>query len=163
MTGTFTFPRGAFVGFDQIFDDLERLTVSHKKDHYPPHNVVKFSEDEYLIELAVTGFKREDIQISLHEGILTIEGKRDQRRDQDLYVYKGISGRQFKRSFRLSEFVEVTGADLDAGLLVVHLKRVVPEEKRPRVITINKPGESTHDNTHTKAELLTEASAGVSS
>ena len=142
MTHTVNFPRGAFVGFDRIFDDLERMTNQHKQDRYPPHNVVRHTEDEYLIELAVIGFKEKDIEISTHDGILTVKGNREQRRDQSLYVHKGISGRKFERSFRLSEFVEVTGADLADGLLTIHLKRIIPEEKRPRIISIN--GEQTN-------------------
>ena len=155
MTGnTFTFPRGAFVGFDHIFNDLERMATAHQKDHYPPHNVVKHNDDEYLIELAVVGFKEADIKITMHDGILTVKGDRDKRRDQNLYVHKGISGRKFERSFRLSEFVEVTGADLEDGLLTIHLERLIPEEKRPRVISINN-GVSKNDTT--SAELLTES------
>lgn len=150
MTHTLQFPRGAFVGFDRIFDDLERMAAHHKKDHYPPHNVVKNTDDEYLIELAVVGFKESDIEISSHDGILTVKGNREQRRDQSLYVHKGISGRKFERSFRLSEFVEVTGADLAEGLLTIHLKRIIPEEKRPRIISINN-GVKSNDS-----QLLTE-------
>ena len=155
LTGnTFTFPRGAFVGFDHIFNDLERMATAHKKDHYPPHNVVKHNDDEYLIELAVVGFKESDIDITTHDGILTIKGNRESRRQQDLYVHKGISGRKFERSFRLSEFVEVIGADLDAGLLTIHLKRIVPEERRPRTIQIGLKGEN---NDSTSPELLNES------
>lgn len=158
MTGTqFKFPRSAFVGFDHIFNDLERMAHAHTKDHYPPHNVVKHSDDEYLIELAVVGFKEDDVTIEVHDGILTIKGKRPQRRKQELYVHKGISGRQFERSFRLSEFVEVKGADLQDGLLVIHLERVVPEGKRPRQIKINN-GVTYDSNSTAKPELLNEAS-----
>jgi molecular chaperone IbpA len=158
MTGNtkFKFPRSAFVGFDHIFADLERLAQHHTSDHYPPHNVVKFSDDQYVIELAVVGFKQEDIDISYHEGILTVKGSRPQRREQELYVYKGISGRQFERSFRLSEFVEVKGADLRDGLLTINLERVIPEEKRPRTILIN-GGQNDSTSTTTQPELLTES------
>ena len=156
MTGnTFTFPRGAFVGFDHIFNDLERMATAHQKDHYPPHNVVKNTEDEYLIELAVVGFKESDIDITMHDGILTVKGDREKRRNQELYVHKGISGRKFERSFRLSEFVEVTGADLEDGLLTIHLERVLPEEKRPRKISINN-GVINDSNSTSKPELLNE-------
>ena len=156
MTGnTFTFPRGAFVGFDHIFNDLERMATAHKKDHYPPHNVVHLTDDEYLIELAVVGFKESDLEINMHDGILTVKGNRGQRRDQSTYVHKGISGRKFERSFRLSEFVEVKGADLQDGLLTIHLERVVPEEKRPRIISING---GQNDSISTKQpELLNES------
>ena len=156
MTGsTFTFPRGAFVGFDHIFNDLERMASSHQKDHYPPHNVVKHNEDEYLIELAVVGFKQEHIDIEMHDGILTVRGNRDSRRDQNLYVHKGISGRKFERSFRLSEFVEVTGAMLEDGLLTIALERIIPDEKRPRKISINNNLRGKNDTT--SPELLNES------
>ena len=161
MTGnTFTFPRGAFVGFDHIARDLERLAHAHQKDHYPPHNVVKHNDDEFLIELAVVGFKQEHIDISMHDGILTVKGNRDSRRDQNLYVHKGISGRNFEKSFRLSEYTEVSGANLRDGILTVDLEVVLPEEKRPRKIKINtKFNEETNDsNNIKKPELLNEAS-----
>jgi molecular chaperone IbpA len=157
MTGnTFTFPQGAFVGFDHIAKDLERLANAHQRDHYPPHNVVKHNDDEFLIELAVVGFKQEHIDIEMHDGILTIKGNREQRRKQDLYVHKGISGRKFERSFRLSEFVEVTGAMLEDGLLTISLERIIPDEKRPRKISINNNLRGNkHDNT--SPELLNES------
>lgn len=158
MTGTFTFPRGAFVGFDHIAKDLERLAQAHQKDHYPPHNVVKHNDDEFLIELAVVGFKENDIDITMHDGILTVKGDRESRRDQNLYVHKGISGRKFERSFRLSEFVEVTGADLEDGLLTIHLERIIPEEKRPRKILIGNYEEKNGNISTTKPELLNESS-----
>ena len=157
MTGnTLSFPRGAFVGFDHIFNDLERLASAHQKDHYPPHNVVKNTDDEYLIELAVVGFKESDIDVTMHDGILTIKGERGHRRDQNLYVHKGISGRKFERSFRLSEFVEVTGADMEDGLLTIHLQRILPEEKRPRKISINSTLRG-DKNDNTSTELLNES------
>ena len=157
MTSNFTFPRGAFVGFDHIFNELEQMTFDHRHGKYPPHNVVKNSDDEYLIELALVGFSEKDIDITMHDGILTIKGDRDQRRNQELYVHKGISGRKFERSFRLSEFVEVTGADLQNGLLTVHLERILPEEKRPRKISINN-GVTNDSNRTSKSELLNENS-----
>ena len=133
------------------------MAHAHQKDHYPPHNVVKHNDDEYLIELAVVGFKQTDIDIEMHDGILTVKGNRGSRRDQNLYVHKGISGRKFERSFRLSEFVEVVGADLEDGLLTIHLERIIPEEKRPRKILINNG--VTNDSISTaKPELLNESS-----
>ena len=155
VSNTFSIPRGAFVGFDHIFNDLERMASSHQKDHYPPHNVVKLNDDEYIIELAIVGFKEADLDITMHDGILTIKGNREHRRNQELYVHKGISGRKFERSFRLSEFVEVTGADLEDGLLSIRLERILPEEKRPRKIAINQSikGENNDNN----AKLLNES------
>ena len=155
VSNTFSIPRGAFVGFDHIFNDLERMASSHQKDHYPPHNVVKLHDDEYIIELAIVGFKEADLDITMHDGILTIKGNREHRRNQELYVHKGNSGRKFERSFRLSEFVEVTGADLEDGLLSIRLERILPEEKRPRKIAINQSikGEKNVNN----AKLLNES------
>ena len=135
MTGTFMFPRNAFLGFDHLFDELEQIT-NHAKDTYPPHNVIKADEMKYDIELAIAGFSKDDITIELKEHVLSIKGDREQRRDQDKYVHKGISGRKFYKSFRLSEYAEVTGADLTDGILTVNIEVVLPEEKRPQKISI---------------------------
>lgn len=154
MTGTFAYPRNAFLGFDHIFDQLENI---HKqsKDTYPPHNVVKEEELNYSLELAVAGFKEEHIDIEVKDHVLTITGNRPPRRDQDKYVHKGISARNWKKSFRLSEYTEVTGADLVDGILTVNLEVVLPEEKLPRKISIGN-NEVTNDNNN--AELLSESS-----
>ena len=86
--------------------------------------------------MAVAGFNKKDIEIKVKEHILTIKGDRDKRREADAYVHKGISGRKFEKSFRLSEYTEVTGADLTDGILTVKLEVVLPEEKQPRTINI---------------------------
>ena len=149
----FKLPRSAFIGFDNIFDELERITAASAQDNYPPHNIVRISENEFAIELAVVGFKEEDLELKQQDGILYVHGAKKNQPQVD-YVHRGISGRSFKRSFRLSEHVEVKGADLRDGLLVINLERVVPEEKRPRVIQI---GTNKVENTHdTSKELLLE-------
>ena len=135
MTGNFVFPRNAFLGFDHIFDALQDIHV-HANDGYPPHNVVKDADAKYQIEMAVAGFNKKDINIEVKAHILTIKGNRDKRREADAYVHKGISGRKFEKSFRLSEYTEVTGADLTDGILTVKLEVVLPEEKQPRTINI---------------------------
>ena len=149
MTGTFAYPRNAFLGFDHIFDQLENIH-KHSKDTYPPHNVVKEEELNYSLELAVAGFKEEHIDIEVKDHVLTITGDRPQRREQDKYVHKGISARNWKKSFRLSEYTEVTGADLTDGILTVNLEVVLPEEKQPRKISITKNEELTNDRNRTK-------------
>jgi len=106
MTGTFAYPRNAFLGFDHIFDQLENIH-KHAKDTYPPHNVVKEEELKYSLELAVAGFKQEHIDIEVKDHVLTIAGNRPARRNQDMYVHKGISARNWNKSFRLSEYTEV--------------------------------------------------------
>lgn len=153
MTGNFVYPRNAFLGFDHIFDQLESIH-SHAKDTYPPHNVIKYDNMKYDIELAVAGFKQEHIDIEVKDHVLTITGDRPQRRDQNSYVHKGISARRFKKSYRLSEYTEVTGAEMTDGILTVRLEVILPEEKRPRKIEIGKFNEVINDNS-TK-ELLTE-------
>ena len=153
MTGTFMFPRNAFLGFDHLFDELERVT-NHAKDTYPPHNVVKDGDMKYDIELAISGFSKKDISIELKDHVLTITGDREARRDQDKYVHKGISGRKFVKSFRLSEYAEVNGADLTDGILTVSIEVVLPEKMRPQQISIG-TGRQTNDNN--SAQLLNES------
>jgi len=153
MTGSFAYPRNAFLGFDHIFDQLENIH-QHSKDTYPPHNVVKDEEMKYTLEMAVAGFKQEHIDIEVKDHILTVSGNRPQRREPSSYVHKGISARNWKKSFRLSEYTEVTGADLVDGILTILLEVVLPEEKLPRKITI---GTYEGKNDNTSSELLTES------
>jgi molecular chaperone IbpA len=154
MTKATLLPRNAFLGFDHIFDQLENIH-NHAKDTYPPHNVVKHDPYNYEIELAVAGFSKEHIDIEVKDHVLTIKGDRPQRREQNLYVHKGISARNWKKSFRLSEYTEVDGADLVDGILTVNLKVVLPEEKQPRKISIG--NNEVNKNDSTSAELLTES------
>jgi molecular chaperone IbpA len=149
MTGTYAFPRNVFLGFDHIFNELDNISKA-ANDSYPPHNVVKEDELEYVLELAVAGFGEGDITIELKDHILTIEGSREKRREQEKYIHKGISARKFKKSFRLSEYTEVVGAELKDGILAVGLEVVLPEEKRPQMITINSHKGKSNDSTSTK-------------
>ena len=148
MTGI-VYPRSGFIGFDHIFDQLENIH-KHAKDTYPPHNVVKDEELKFQIELAVAGFKEDHIDIEVKDHVLTIKGDRPQRRQPDKYVHKGISARNWKKSFRLSEYTEVIGADLQDGILTVDLEVVLPKEKQPRKISIGKNEEIENDNNSTK-------------
>lgn len=149
MTGTYAFPRNVFLGFDHIFGELDNISKS-AQDSYPPHNVVKEDELQYVLELAIAGFGEDDITIELKDHILTIEGSREKRREQEKYIHKGISARKFKKSFRLSEYTEVVGAELKDGILSVGLEVVLPEEKRPQMISINSHKGKTNDNNSTK-------------
>ena len=142
------FPRSAFVGFDHIFKELEDMT-KHASDHYPPHNIIKDEDMKYRIEIATAGFKEEELSIELKDGILDINGDHTPRGLN--FVHKGISTRKFHRSFRLSEYTQVTGASLENGILAINLEVVLPEEKKPRKIAINNHSEVTNN-----AELLTE-------
>ncbi len=148
-TQSLVYPRSGFIGFDHIFDQLENIH-KHAKDTYPPHNVVKEKDMKFVLELAVAGFKQEHIDIEVKDHVLTIKGDRPQRREQDKYVHKGISARNWKKSFRLSEYTEVNGADLQDGILTVDLEVVLPKEKQPRKISIGKNEEIENDNNSTK-------------
>ena len=156
MTGL-VYPRSGFIGFDHIFDQLENIH-KHAKDTYPPHNVVKDEDMRFTLELAVAGFKQEHIDIEVKDHVLTIKGDRPQRREQDKYVHKGISARNWKKSFRLSEYTEVIGADLQDGILTVDLEVVLPKEKQPRKISIGKNEEIENDNNSTKQGLFNRSS-----
>ena len=140
MSGTFL-PRTAFIGFDHIFDELERIST-HAKDTYPPHNIVKSDNTTYEIELAIAGFVQTDIVIELKDNVLTVTGDRAPRRPETQYIHRGISTRKFIKSFRLSEYTEVTGAHLRDGILKITLQVVLPEEKTPMVIKIQNDNQS---------------------
>lgn len=156
MTGVQTlFPRSAFVGFDHLFEELD-YAVKQANDHYPPHNIVKTGDNTYQIEVAVAGFSHEEITVEVKDRSLTIVGEHSSKgRD---YIHRGISMKKFKRTFRLSEYVEVNGADLVDGILAVELKVVVPEEMCPRKIPIGRyEGKNSHDTSHTNnKQYLTE-------
>ena len=153
MTGIQTlFPRSSFVGFDHLFNELEHV-ARHANDHYPPHNILRTGDTDYLIELAVAGFSREELSIEVKDRTLTIFGEHESKGRE--YIHRGISTKKFKRTFRLSEHVHVNGADFKDGVLSVELKYVVPEALRPRKIEIGHYEELTND-TDTK-ELLQEA------
>lgn len=155
MTGINTlFPRSSFVGFDHLFNELE-FTAKHAQDNYPPHNILKTGDEDYLIELAVAGFSRDELNIEVKDRTLTISGEHKSKGRE--YIHRGISTKRFKRTFRLSEHVKVHGADLVDGILAVELKYVVPEELRPRKIEIGHYEELTNDTSRTNTkQLLTE-------
>ena len=156
MTGKYTtslFPTSAFVGFDHLLKELDHVT-KHAHDHYPPHNILRVGESDYLIELAVAGFSQEGINIELHERTLTVTGEHASKGRE--YIHRGISTKKFKRTFRLSEHVQVHGADIVDGILAINLKVIIPEDQRPRTINIGKNEESNNDNNSTNPQLLRE-------
>lgn len=141
VTKAFTFPRSHFIGFDHVWNEIERLADVADNKLYPPHNVVKHSESTYTIELALAGYKADDLHVEVKEGILVITGDNGSTVDTEEvreYLHRGISRKKFTHTFRLSEHVVVDGADFVDGLLVIDLRVVIPEEKRPRSIPIGK-------------------------
>jgi molecular chaperone IbpA len=124
------------VGFDHLLDLLEQ--GSESASGYPPYNIERNDENNYRVILAIAGFAEKDLNIEVREGVLTVEGSRDPDNKATL-LHQGIAGRGFQRQFQLAEHMEVRGARLENGLLSVDLERVIPEEKKPRRITINTP------------------------
>ena len=125
----------SFIGFDRMLSELENLG-RHANDAYPPFNIVHLNDKSRIIELAMAGFSREDLTIEVKDNILTISGDRQQRRPEEQYVHRGISNRKFVKSFRLSEYAEVTGAELRDGILTISLEVKLPEEQLPKLIKI---------------------------
>ena len=122
------------IGFDRYFEDLERMS-NISQTNYPPYNVVKEDSEHFTVELAVAGFSKKDVSITKEKNVLVIEGKvEDESKD---FVHKGLASRAFKRSFTLADDVEISGASLKDGILVVSLERVIPEEDKPVSIKIS--------------------------
>lgn len=126
------------VGFDSMFDELLRHTNTQSNTNYPPYNVVKHSEDKFTVELAVAGFKSGDIDVEVEKNQLTVRGQQSISVDESVeYLYRGISARNFVRSWTLADHVEVTGAEATDGILRINLERIVPEEQKPKKIAIS--------------------------
>ena len=120
------------IGFDPLFDTFSRVS-SAKSSGYPPYNIFKY-KDNYVLEIAVAGFAKEDIKISVQELTLTVEGVKLPSVDE--YVHKGIANRDFKQDFVLAEYVVVKGAELKDGLLRITLEQELPAELQPKIIKI---------------------------
>ena len=127
------------VGFDDVFNhfesmiDYDMVNVSN----YPPYNIVKTGDNKYDVEVALAGFNKKDINVSVENGMLTIESKEDKTKDKDgEVIHKGISKRYFKKSFTISDDVEVKGAELKDGMLRVSMEKIIPESKKLKTIDI---------------------------
>jgi molecular chaperone IbpA len=123
------------VGFDRLIGLLE----SASEQGYPPYNIERSDENNYRVTLAVAGFAEKDLSVDVKDRVLTVTGKREETEKSTGLLHRGIAGRGFERGFQLAEHVEVKAARLENGLLHVDLERIVPEEKKPRRITINAP------------------------
>jgi molecular chaperone IbpA len=130
--------RRSTVGFDRLFDMLENSSVGQGQENYPPFDLIRLDENEYRIELAVAGFKPDEIDITAQQNVLVVSGrKKDEAEGKDSnYIYRGIATRSFERRFALADHIQVRGADLKDGLLAIELKREIPEAMKPRKIEI---------------------------
>ncbi len=129
------------VGFDSIFEEFDRMLESPERynSNYPPYNIHKLSDNDYKIEVALAGFSKEDIELELKDSTLTIRNKTKEKvinEESNGVIHKGISTRQFERSFTISEDIKVKNAALKNGLLNIDLERIIPDEKKPRLINI---------------------------
>jgi molecular chaperone IbpA len=127
------------VGFDRMFDALTRDwgEVQHSMNtNFPPYNLRRDGDNKYVIELAVAGFSKDDIKVHLENGVLSVESKDSINNDDKEYVHQGIAKRSFKRSWTLSDDIEVKHADLIDGMLTIELEKIFPEGKEPREIPI---------------------------
>ena len=124
-----------FIGFNR---ELERLNTVHNlatRQAYPPYDILKLDEDTYKLSLAVAGFSKTDINVSVDNGTLIIKGEIAEVTDVEV-VHKGIAARKFTRTFALGEYMEVSSAELKDGMLTINIVRVVPEDKKPKVIKV---------------------------
>lgn len=138
MRNTFDFApyRRSSIGFDRLFDLLENATRTEQPDGYPPFDLEHQGEDGYRISLAVAGFARDEIEIISKPNLLIVTGRKNEDGERE-YLHRGIAARPFERQFQLADYVQVTGAALNNGLLEIDLKRELPEEVKPRKIEIS--------------------------
>jgi molecular chaperone IbpA len=142
-----------FVGFDEQYNRLSKLHDDMTKSlpNYPPYNIKKVSENTYVIELAVAGFARQDIEIELADGKMIVKGNVQNDDTGNDFIHKGIANRAFTRSFVLDDQIEVKDAEMLNGMLKVFLERIIPEHKKPKKIEVKEK-----TSKQSKKELLVE-------
>ena len=136
--------RPVTVGFDNVFDHFEKMFEDDYRGlsvpNFPPYNIVKTGTNTYDVELALAGYSKKDIDVSLAEGVLTIKSVKSEEEkeveENNGILHQGIAKRYFSKSFTIADDVEVNGAELKDGLLKVSLERIIPEHKKPRTINI---------------------------
>jgi molecular chaperone IbpA len=120
------------VGFDRYFNGH----FANTNGNYPPHNIVKYNETHYGIEVAVAGFSKEEISVEVDQDQLTITGKKISENDNKEYLHRGLAARDFEQTYTLAEYMTVKGAEVKDGMLKIEIERVVPDALKPRQITI---------------------------
>jgi molecular chaperone IbpA len=140
--------RRSTVGFDRLFDMLESGNAGQGQENYPPFDLIKVGDNDYRIELAVAGFKADEIDITSQQNQLIVSGRKGEESEQQGqdYIYRGIATRSFERRFALADHIQVRGADLKDGLLAIELVREIPEAMKPKKINIGgSEGQPKHD------------------
>ena len=135
---------GLTVGFDTIFDRLMNFSPTQQESGYPPYNIRKVDDYNYVIEIALAGFSERDIEVEVADGVLSVRSKEDKDTVETEYVHRGIARRSFARKWTLSDDMIVNGAEFQNGLLNINLEKVVPDEKKPRIVPITVPNVIEH-------------------
>ena len=128
-----------YVGFDDTYNRMAKIhdDITKNVPNYPPYNIKKTGDNTYVVEIAVAGFSQQDIDIELNDGKLIVKGNVNQNEKQDeSFLFKGISNRAFTRSFILDDQIEVQDAEMFNGMLTIFLERIIPEHKKPKKIEI---------------------------
>jgi molecular chaperone IbpA len=127
----------ALVGFDRMFDDMDRRFATQLSSNYPPFNISKTAGNLYDIAIAVTGFDKEEITLQIESNELTVRGERKPVDDQEPeYLHRGLALRDFEKTFTLAEHMKVRKAEIKNGILLITIEREIPEEMKPRLIDI---------------------------
>jgi molecular chaperone IbpA len=127
----------ALIGFDQMFDQMERRYSNSVSNNYPPHNILRLAENDYAIQVAVTGFEKSEISVTVENNVLVVKGESmTTEYAPEQYLHRGLATRDFVKEFPLAEHIEVVGAETKNGMLIVKLVRNVPESAKPKVIDI---------------------------
>ena len=125
-----------FIGFDNTYNHLAKLhdDVTKYVPNYPPYNIKKVEDNKYIVELAVAGFAKQDIEITFEDGKLTVKGSTQD--DGENFIFRGIANRAFTRTFALDDQIEIRDAEMFNGMLKIFLERIVPEHKKPKKIEV---------------------------
>ena len=130
------------VGFDRLAALLDAAAATDSASGYPPYNIETTGDNAYRVEIAVAGFRPEDLTIEVKENVLTVQGRKAANDETRRFLHRGLAERNFERRFQLADHVVVTGASSENGLLHIDLVREVPEAQKPRTIAINKGGKT---------------------
>lgn len=128
--------RRQMIGFDRLFDMIEKSIPAQAPEGYPPFDIERLGDDQFRIAIAVAGFRPEEVDVQVHNSTLTVTGKKAEENGQRQWLHRGIAARAFERRFELADFIQVKGADLKDGLLTIDLVREVPEAAKPRKVAI---------------------------
>ena len=130
----------SMLGFDRFFDEVERMTADVKQvsTSFPHHNIIKIGDDRYVVELAVAGFNKDEISITVEDGTLTIKGEKQENTTDVTYIHRGIATRSFTKQLSIADTVEVQDAEFKDGILRIGLVNIIPDHKKPKKIEIGK-------------------------